>query len=974
MRRSRMNRRWLMTAGLCVLATACPMRAAVPDGLAAYYKLDATSGLSAVDETGAHEGTLTGQLAWVPGKDGNALQFVGGNGSPFVNLGAWQTNGPAGLGLALWVKWAGSNGLYQGLISQRQGTMYWWTELSTDAGQLRFKSNTSPQSNLYLTSPHLIEDEWTHYACSHDAAAGTGAVYLNGEERLTGSWSLPSGNFSNLNVGIGVVNTADGLGTFNGILDEVMIFDRPLSAEDVAAAMSGFADPTASAPNPADGAVDVRRDVALSWRPGETAIAHDVYFGTTFDDVSIADRAYPMGVLLSQGQDANAYDPVGLLDFETTYYWRVDEVNAAPGNEIFKGTVWSFTAEPYAYPIEAVVATTNAIPQAGAGIENTVNGSGLNANDEHSTNGPEMWLGAAPAGEPIVIQYEFDRLHMLAEMWVWNYNVQFEPILGFGLKGVSIDTSADGVDWTTLGDFEFAQADGLPTDTANTRIDMGRAAARVVRLTVDSGWGMLGQYGLSEVRFYQVPAAARDPEPGSGRTGLNPEVVLAWRPGRSATSHNIYFGSDREAVAGGGALVDSVAETRYDPGSLDLGTTYYWRVDEVNEAGAPAIWEGEVWSFSTKEYFVIEDFAGYTDDLDAGQAIFQTWIDGWENNTGSTVGYLDAPFAEQTIIHNSAQSMPLAYDNTASPWYSETERTFDSAQDWTIHGADTLVLYVRGSAPGVLEQADGRILVGAIGSDIWGASDQFRFVYKPLSGDGSIVARVDSIAPSDVWAKAGVMIRETLEAGSTHAMVVVTPSNGVSFQRRPQADAASANTDAAGLTAPYWVKLTRTGNTFTAQRSEDGSTWVDLAPAAPVQIAMAADVYIGLAVTSHNANVATLAEFSHVATTGNVTGQWLDAGIGAEQPTGNTPDTLYVAIEDTSGKIEAVPHGNPAVTVTPLWQEWRIPLSEFSSAAVRVSSIEKMYIGVGDRDNPTAGGKGLIYVDDIGFGHPASSQ
>ncbi len=137
------------------------MRAAVPDGLAAYYKLDATSGLSAVDETGAHEGTLTGQLAWVPGKDGNALQFVGGNGSPFVNLGAWQTNGPAGLGLALWVKWAGRTPL-SGSDQSAQGTMYWWTELSTDAGQLRFKSNTSPQSNLYLTSPHLIEVEWTH--------------------------------------------------------------------------------------------------------------------------------------------------------------------------------------------------------------------------------------------------------------------------------------------------------------------------------------------------------------------------------------------------------------------------------------------------------------------------------------------------------------------------------------------------------------------------------------------------------------------------------------------------------------------------------------------------------------------------------------------------------------------------------------------------------------------------------------------
>ncbi len=970
MKRSKVHRQRLMMVGFCTLAMTCTMQAAIPEGLVAYYKLDATSGLTATDETGAHHGTLTGPLAWVPGKDGNALQFIGGNGAPFVNLGAWQTNGPAGLGLAVWVKWAGSNGLYQGLISQRQGTMYWWTELSTDAAQLRFKSNTSPQGNLFLTSPHLVQDEWTHYACSHDAAAGTGAVYLNGEERLSGSWSLPGGDFSNLNVGIGVVNTADGLGTFNGVLDEVMIFDRPLSVESVTAAMNGFSDPAASAPQPANGAVDVRRDVVLNWRPGETAVAHDVYFGTSFDGVAAADRANPMGVFMSRGQDANAYDP-SPLEFGWTYYWRVDEVNAPPGGEIFPGEVWSFTTEPYAYPIEGVTATTNAITQAGAGIENTINGSGLNAENEHSTNGPDMWLGVPADGELIVIHYAFDRLYKLHEMWIWNYNVMFEPMLGFGLREVTIDYSADGVDWTTLGDFELAQAPGTTMYKPGTRIDMAQAAARHIRLTVRSGWSAIGQYGLSEVRFLHIPAVARDPEPASGRTGLNPDVVLGWRAGRTATSHHVYFASDQEAVANGTAQIDSVVQTRYDLGALNLGTTYYWRIDEVNEADIPAVWEGDLWSFATKEYIVVEDFADYTDDIDAGRAIFQTWIDGWENGTGSMVGYLEAPFAEQTIIYASAQSMPLTYDNTASPWYSEAQRAFDSPQDWTVYGADTLVLYVRGSAPGVLEGADGNMLIGAIGSDIWGTSDQFRYVYKRLSGDGSIVARVDSVAESDGWAKAGVMIRETLDAGSTHAMVVVTPSNGISFQRRLETGAASANTDAGGLAAPYWVKLTRTGNTFTAQRSEDGNTWVDITPAAPVQIAMTGDVHIGLAVTSHNANAATLAGFSHVATTGNVSGAWSEQGIGAAQPTGNTPDTLYVVLEDSSGRAAMATHENANVTITPLWQQWRIPLATFSSAGVRLDSIEMMAVGVGNRSNPISGGTGIVYIDDIGFGRPA---
>ncbi len=973
MRRSRVSRK-MITASFCMLVMACAVQGALPEGLVAYYKLDATSGLTALDETGAHDGTLTGQLAWVPGRDGNGLQFIGGNGSPFVNLGAWQTNGPAGLGLAVWVRWAGVSGAYQGLLSQRDGTMYWWTELSPDGAQLRFKSNTSPQSNLYLTGEHLIEGEWVHYACSHDAAAGTGVVYLNGEEALSGDWSLPGGDFSGLRTGLGVVNTGDGLGTFNGVLDEAMIFNRPLSAEEVAGAMSGFSDPTAGAPDPASGATDVPRDVVLSWRPGETAIAHDVYFGTSFEDVSAADRANPMGLLASQGQEPNTYDPTGLLDFETTYYWRVDEVNAAPGNEIFKGEVWSFTTEPYAYPIEAVSATTNAIPQAGAVIENTINGSGLNVNDEHSTDGMAMWLGVAPEGESIVVEYAFDRLYKLDEMLVWNYNVQFEPVLGFGLKDVTIETSADGVEWTALGDFEFARAPGLTTYTANTAIDMEQVAAQFVRLTVLGGWGTMGQYGLSEVRFLQIPAAAREPEPADGRTGLSPDVVLDWRGGRSAVSHAVYFSSDEAAVADGTALVDTVTETQYDPGSLDLGTTYYWRIDEVNEADVPAVWEGDIWSFTTNEYVVIDDFARYTDDLDAGEAIFQTWVDGWENGTGSVVGYFDAPFAELTIIHDSAQSMPLAYDNTESPWYSEAQRTFQSPQDWTINGADTLVLYVRGGAPGVVELTDGGFLVGAIGTDIWGNADQFRYIHKQLSGDGSIVARLDSVAQSDPWAKAGVMIRETLEAGSPHAMVVVTPSNGVAFQRRVEADGASSSTDAAGLAAPYWVKLTRTGNTFTAQHSEDGNTWVDVTPAAPVEIPMGTDVYIGLAVTSHNTNAATTAQFSNISTTGSVTRQWADEGIGVEQPTGNTPERLYIALEDANGNVEAVVNEDANVAVTPVWQEWQIPLEAFRSAGVNVRRVETMYIGLGDRDNPTPGGQGLIYIDDIAFGHPASEQ
>ena len=124
---------------------------------------------------------------------------------------------------------------------------------------------------------------------------------------------------------------------------------------------------------------------------------------------------------------------------------------------------------------------------------------GLNAADEHSVETVDMWL-ATPVAEPLWIQYEFDGVYKLHEMLVWNYNVQFEPILGFGLKSVSVEYSENGTDWATLGDVEFAKATATTTYKANTTVSFGGVPARYVRLNVNSGWGMLSQFGLSEVR------------------------------------------------------------------------------------------------------------------------------------------------------------------------------------------------------------------------------------------------------------------------------------------------------------------------------------------------------------------------------------------------------------------------------------------------------------------------------------------
>jgi len=441
----------------------------------------------------------------------------------------------------------------------------------------------------------------------------------------------------------------------------------------------------ATAPSPEDASDDLPRDVVLGWTPGDSAVSHDVYFGTDFDAVAVAEQDNPMDVLVSVGQSDATYD-AGVLEFGTTYFWRVDETLA--DGTIARGEVWSLTTEPYAYAVEGVVVTTNVAVDAGAEPENMVNGSGLNADDEHSIDSTDMWLGKTDGSETPWLQFDLGGIYKLHEMLVWNYNVSFEPVLGFGPKDVTIETSQDGAEWTVLGDVELAQATATADYVANTAVDFEGVAAQFVRMTIHSNRGGLPQYGLSEVRFLYIPVMPREPQPAAGATNVGVDTVLAWRSGREAATHEVYFGTDPEALE----LADTVSAPMLTPAALDYGAMYYWQVIEVNEAEALSRWEGDVWDFATQEYAVVDDFESYNND---DNVIYETWIDGWVNDTGSTVGYLTEPFAETTIVHGGGQSMPLLYDNTG---LSTAEADLSLSQNWAANGIKSLSLYVYGDA------------------------------------------------------------------------------------------------------------------------------------------------------------------------------------------------------------------------------------------------------------------------------------
>jgi glucose/arabinose dehydrogenase/regulation of enolase protein 1 (concanavalin A-like superfamily) len=178
-------------------------------------------------------------------------------------------------------------------------------------------------------------------------------------------------------------------------------------------------------------------------------------------------------------------------------------------------------------------------------------------------------------------------------------------------------------------------------------------------------------------------------------------------------------------------------------------------------------------------------------------------------------------------------------------WIAELDTTLSGVLPPPWQNVDVGDVGVAGSAA----YAAGMFSAQGSGADIWNNADAFHFVHQPLYGDGEITARVLTLDPTDGWAKAGVMIRENLDAGSKHAMTVVSPGNGAAFQRRVDTDGISTHTAGPNVLAPYWVRLQRAGDVLTSSVSANGTTWTVVGTET---ISMLPTVSIGLCVTSHN--------------------------------------------------------------------------------------------------------------------------
>jgi hypothetical protein len=160
------------------------------------------------------------------------------------------------------------------------------------------------------------------------------------------------------------------------------------------------------------------------------------------------------------------------------------------------------------------------------------------------------------------------------------------------------------------------------------------------------------------------------------------------------------------------------------------------------------------------------------------------------------------------------------------------------------------------------------------------------------------------------------------------------------------------------------VKLERSiSGSFTVSHSANGSNWQPVTGATPQNIPMGANVYIGLALTSHDAALTCRTVFSNVTTTGNVTGQWAHQDIGIFS---NAAEPLYVAVSNSTGSPAVVAHDDPDASTIDTWTEWIIPLQAFADQGIVLTNVDRMAIGLGTRGNTTIpGGSGKMYIDDI---------
>ncbi|MHC4116555.1 MAG: hypothetical protein ACYSWO_03500 [Planctomycetota bacterium] len=395
-------------------------------------------------------------------------------------------------------------------------------------------------------------------------------------------------------------------------------------------------------PDPRDGSLYSDTWANLTWQAGENAVSHDVYFSDDFDAVNDGTADAFVG---NQGGDFVVVGfpgmpfPDGLVP-GTTYYWRVDEVEA-DGVTKQRGAVWSF-----------------GIP-------------------------PKTAYAPDPADG--------------AEFVDPNADLTWTPGFNAKLHTVYVGTSLDDVN---------NAAGGIPQGFS-TYSPGPLELEKVYYWRVDEFDPPFTYKG--DVWAFTTPGAVGNAQPANGAVDVQLTATLTWTAADNAASHELYFGTDAEAV--GSATTASpeyvgpkaLGAESYDPGGLTWHGSYAWRVDEVYPTETI---KGLVWTFTAADFLLVDDFEAYN-DIDPpdpnSNRIFDKWIDGFGTTTnGALVGNDMPPYAEQVIVHGGDQSMIYSFDNAGKT--SEATLTLVYPRDWTAEGVARLSLWVRGNSSNAADQ------------------------------------------------------------------------------------------------------------------------------------------------------------------------------------------------------------------------------------------------------------------------------
>ncbi len=505
-------------------------------------------------------------------------------------------------------------------------------------------------------------------------------------------------------------------------------------------------------PAPSDGTEFVGTDAVLSWSIGFSAKLHTVYFGDNFDDVNNAAGGLPR---------ANTTYAPGTLELDKAYYWRVDEFDAATTH---KGDIWSFKTLPSIPIVDPDLMGWWKLDE-GTGTT-AVDWSGHNNHGEFI--GDPQWVLGQDGGalefdgdDYVDTGYTEDLANYTITAWVMSpeapsgaaasgplhreNNYQFNWNHGNdvyrGTAAMNVGGTFHAASYMPLfantwyhlaatydGNVLTAYRDGVlitsnpaasgPPETESNSLKLARHAASATQFftgTVDDARVYNRALTLEEIQQVMRgdTSVAWNPNPANGATkDIDDVMPLSWSPGDNASQHDVYFGTDENAMDNAdasdttGIYRQRQSAASYNPpeGVEWGGGPYYWRIDEINTDGT--INKGRIWRFTVADYLTVDDMESYN-DINEGEPgsnrIYLAWIDGYDDpaTNGSTVGHLDPPFAEQTIVHGGNQSMPFEYNNAVGK--SEATLTLTSNRDWTREGVGTLTIWYIGDAANAAE-------------------------------------------------------------------------------------------------------------------------------------------------------------------------------------------------------------------------------------------------------------------------------